>query len=327
MQQDIVKYATLNEGLSFGASNITMVLNPSHVNEVDSNLDSLMRGLAYTEKGREKLRNLKQDFIIQFSFNNYELLPKHYSVDSGAYKEGTKSSIVAFGGVENDIIYDLKVDLNLRVSPPLIMANHKRAQVYIRVHTDEIEGGGFAYYQEIGRAQDSSVLSKYSSDITVGAIEYNHEKYFVKDILTRAREDLYNEKGEVDQELIYTPRNNKKLKGVKDGGNMILRPYDDYTRKRALMYEVVAIVDNWGGKDVSKLKDLQTELNTAIEADNKAAETKLLKSINRLEKKMQQKSLHRFDYVLKNPVSLHNAEEALKFKAQENLNKRAQKKC
>ena len=327
LQQDIVKYATLNEGLSFGASNITMVLNPSHVNEVDSNLDSLMRGLAYTEKGREKLRNLKQDFIIQFSFNNYELLPKHYSVDSGAYKEGTKSSIVAFGGVENDIIYDLKVDLNLRVSPPLIMANHKRAQVYIRVHTDEIEGGGFAYYQEIGRAQDSSVLSKYSSDITVGAIEYNHEKYFVKDILTRAREDLYNEKGEVDQELIYTPRNNKKLKGVKDGGNMILRPYDDYTRKRALMYEVVAIVDNWGGKDVSKLKDLQTELNTAIEADNKAAETKLLKSINRLEKKMQQKSLHRFDYVLKNPVSLHNAEEALKFKAQENLNKRAQKKC
>ena len=99
LQQDIVKYATLNEGLSFGAANITMVLNPIHVSEVDFILNTLMRCMDYTDKGVEKLENLKEDFLIQFAFNNYEMLPKHYSVDSAAYKEGNKNSIVDYGGI------------------------------------------------------------------------------------------------------------------------------------------------------------------------------------------------------------------------------------
>ena len=257
LQQDIVKYATLNEGLSFGAANITMVLNPIHVSEVDFNLNTLMRSMAYTDKGVEKLENLKEDFLIQFAFNNYEMLPKHYSVDSAAYKEGNKNSIVDYGGITDDnIIYDLKVDLQLRANPPLLMADHNRAKVYIRVHAEQLDlGGGFAYYQEVGRAQDSFTTTKYSSDLTVGSTMYDNRKYFVKDVLTRAKEDLYNEEGEIAQEVIYTPRNDKKLRGVEEGGNMILRPYDDYTRKRALMYEVVAVVDNWGSQNAKNLKD------------------------------------------------------------------------
>ena len=208
------------------------------------------------------------------------------------------------------------------------MANHNRAQVFIRVHADELEGGGgFAYYQEIGRAQDSYTTTKYSSDLTVGTTMYNHENYFVKDVLTRASEDMYNEEGEVEQEIIYTPRNNKKLRGVDEGGSMILRPYDDYTRKRAMMYEVVSVHDNWGAKEVKKLADLKAKLNEAIERDDAAAEKKLLRAVNTLEKKLNKKAGHRFDYVLKNPVSLHNAGEMNNIKAEENKNKRGRKVC
>ena len=156
---------------------------------------------------------------------------------------------------------------------------------------------------------------------------YDNRKYFVKDVLTRAKEDLYNEEGEIAQEVIYTPRNDKKLRGVEEGGNMILRPYDDYTRKRALMYEVVAVVDNWGSQNAKNLKDLKSELNAAIEGGDTAAEKRLTKAVDKLQSKLQKKATHRFDYVLNNPVSLYNAEEMNNIRAEESKDLRARKVC
>ena len=108
---------------------------------------------------------------------------------------------------------------------------------------------------------------------------------------------------------------------------MILRPYDDYTRKRALMYQVVAIVDNWGTKDAQRLKELRKKVNAAIEADDTSTVKRLNKVIDKLQEKLQKKSKYRFDYVLNKPVSLHNAEAMQKVRAKGRVDGRARKVC
>ena len=105
LRDDIIKYATLNEGLSFGAANLTMVINPIYLNEVDAQLSKLMRKFAYTDSGVEQLDNLKSDFIIQFGLNNHEMLPQHYLVDASSRTDKIRSSIVTdklgrWGGVD-----------------------------------------------------------------------------------------------------------------------------------------------------------------------------------------------------------------------------------
>lgn len=309
LKEDIVKYATLNEGLSFGASNITMVLNPTYLSKVDTALNTLARKFAYTDKGVTQLDNLRTDFLIQFALNNYKTLPSHYQIDSSARTEQTKSSIVDFGGVEtlgeSQIVYDIKTSKDLRSNPPLLMSNQKNGAVYIRVYMDELEEGGHAYYQKVGDGQEAFSTSKYTSDKTVGDLKYEHNVYFRKEVLTRAIENLFTEEGEIKPEIIYTPRNNKKIRGVKDGGNMILRTYDDHTRKRAVMYKVLGIVDNWGADTVKKIAQLEEKINSA--KTDKTRE-KYDKQLDALLDKTTKKSKNRYDYVLGQPASLHLVE-------------------
>ena len=209
--------------------------------------------------------------------------------------------------------------MDLRKNPPFLMANYKRKSVYIRVHMDTVEEGGFAYYQEVGRGQEAFSTTKYTSDQTVGTREYDTQVYFNKSILTRAREDMYNEDGEIAQEIIYSPRTNQKLKGVEDGGNMILRPYDDHTRRRAAMYEVFAIVDKWGKQTVREMNNLEKKIN---EAKTDKTREKYSKLLDKLNEKLSKKGKYRFDYVLRKPVSLHSVEEAQNIQAEQNANDR-----
>ena len=309
LKEDIVKYATLNEGLAFGASNITMVLNPTYLSKVDTAINTLARKFAYTDKGVTQLNNLRTDFLIQFALNNYKTLPSHYKIDSSARTETTKSSIVDFGGVESlgesQILYDIKTSKDLRSNPPLLMSNQKNGAVYIRVYMDELEEGGHAYYQKVGDGQEAFSTSKYTSDKTVGDLPYDHSVYFRKDVLTRAIENLFTEEGEIKQEIIYTPRNNKKIRGVQDGGNMILRTYDDHTRKRAVMYNVLGIVDNWGKDTVKKIAQLEEKINSS--KTDKTIE-KYNKQLDDLLDKTTKKSKNRYDYILGQPASLHLVE-------------------
>jgi hypothetical protein len=328
LREDIVKYATLNEGLSFGAANITMVIHPKYVSEVDAELSKLMRRFAYTEKGVEQLNNLSIDFLIQFGLNNHEKLPRHYSVDSSSRTAEVKSSIVAFGGVEQvggeQLIYDIKVNKDLRKNPPILMSDHNKGSVYIRVFTDDLEEGGFAYYQNVGRGHEKFSTTKYTSDKTVGTIMYDKDIYFRKDVLTRAKEDMYDEEGMAKKEIIYSPRNNKKLKGVEEGGNMILRPYDDHTRRRAMIYDVVSEHDNWGKEATKQISEYEKKLNEAKTDKTRDKYNNLLEA---LEEKLSKKAKYRFDYVLNNPISLHNISKHENIQASTNVNKRGKKIC
>jgi hypothetical protein len=328
LREDIVKYATLNEGLSFGAANITMVIHPKYVSEVDAELSKLMRRFAYTEKGVEQLNNLSIDFLIQFGLNNHEKLPRHYSVDSSSRTAEVKSSIVAFGGVEQvggeQLIYDIKVNKDLRKNPPILMSDHNKGSVYIRIFTDDLEEGGFAYYQNVGRGHEKFSTTKYTSDKTVGTIMYDKDIYFRKDVLTRAKEDMYDEEGMAKKEIIYSPRNNKKLKGVEEGGNMILRPYDDHTRRRAMIYDVVSEHDNWGKEATKQISEYEKKLNEAKTDKTRDKYNNLLEA---LEEKLSKKAKYRFDYVLNNPISLHNISKHENIQASTNVNKRGKKIC
>ena len=285
------------------------VLNPTYLSKVDTALNTLARKFAYTDKGVTQLDNLRTDFLIQFALNNYKTLPSHYQIDSSARTEQTKSSIVDFGGVEtlgeSQIVYDIKTSKDLRSNPPLLMSNQKNGAVYIRVYMDELEEGGHAYYQKVGDGQEAFSTSKYTSDKTVGDLKYEHNIYFRKDVLTRAIENLFTEEGGIKTEIIYTPRNNKKIRGVKDGGNMILRTYDDHTRKRAVMYKVLGIVDNWGTSTVKKIAQLEEKINSA--KTDKTRE-KYDKQLDALLDKTTKKSKNRYDYVLGQPASLHLVE-------------------
>ena len=111
----------------------------------------------------------------------------------------------------------------------------------------------------------------------------------------------------------------QKIKGVEDGGNMILRPYDDHTRRRAAMYEVFAVVDNWGKQAIKEVNNLEKKIN---EAKTDKTRDKYNKLLDKLNEKLSKKGKYRFDYVLRKPVSLHSVVEAQDIQAEQKANKR-----
>lgn len=175
-QRGFLKYAILNYGLNFGASNYSTVLPTDLYQDFFRKYENRMKHFL-REENRHKLESLKDDFEIQLALNFGDKV--QFSKKTHESKEEEKNSSIKING--NHIIYDRAYTRSSdKVLPKIIRLGNKRSsRLYVRVNeADEAT----SIYQMAGFKRDSPYYIPNKSLFDRSGGEYKIDEKFREDI-------------------------------------------------------------------------------------------------------------------------------------------------
>ena len=144
---------------------------------------------------------------------------------------------------------------------------------------------------------------------------YKRQEHFLPDVVAKPTSEV------LTNELEYKTNVLSKF-ARKEGDRIILRSYDDVSRRNAKMYEIESVVDFWNAEQ-AVLRDLRAQFK-ALPLENVEAKRKNLKEQEKLNKKKLEKSPVRYIVNLKNGVPLAMTEEVEDSQAEANMNTNSQ---
>ena len=174
-QKAFVTYGIMHNGLSFGATNYSMVLPESLYIEADRLIENLLHTYTAPEN-KEKLQGLMEHFQVELAINHGKEIPIIKSVrDVRPWPTGSKSDgTFIYSGYDEGIYYDkrfLNTDFageveegNMTYPKFMHTRNDDNHWVYVRINNAQ---ASVVYYQLVGRVNpfkhysvDNSVFEK-----------------------------------------------------------------------------------------------------------------------------------------------------------------------
>ena len=238
-QEMIVKYAAINEGLDFGAGNITLLLPPNVLTDISKSREQLLTNLLNTGEKSQKatsveiLNNIKEHFEIQYALNNPGRIREHYMIgrdEQGQYVKPLQRNGSVYGTtLEDGIVTDYAIPGG---GHSKFLMNNNIGVLYVKVkEVLDAEGTPVkTLYQQVGTA--SSAVSAYSlpEEFTKsGSNEYKTSKYFDPTLVARGVDKLNQKELTLRKDIV--DQNGDSI--LKPGTKMIVRLPGDSTRIKA----------------------------------------------------------------------------------------------
>ena len=278
LKEDLIKYAVVVEGLSFGGGNISMVINPQYFAEVEKDrvklMDKIFPRNEVTEQSVEGKRaerfqnNIKDHFLIQFALNNLgnvqEMFSKKLNADVIAEKPDSKTKILKTSRkVKDGKYYHVKLQGE---SLPQFVKSGKFNILYYKIF-EEGDEARTGYYQEVGRANKGTSI--YSADLTTLNEGYSISKAFSPQLPVIAVNNLSDSKFRIPKHY-----------GLKPGMTIGIRQASDYSRANVVT-ATISKIEKDGNYIFVSLDKERTMLNVMTAQDRMAKDNvKLSKDCN-----------------------------------------------
>jgi len=273
LQRDFVKYAVLNYGLSFGATNYTLLLPVDIYKDVSKSMDDLFH---FMLNKRDKattitrLRNISQFIAIQMGVNEIDSLVQnndfvsstkypesgvdgtppnglvHYDLKYTADKQGIIKDKVEEGedDSQTDVedVDDAQKDLDGIRSSEAQLTKGQRLRLPLMIkHYEKVyvrlpsyQGDKHIYYREVSRKKYSKYYrSSQKKLVDMMIYGYGLSTMFKRDAITRAVPDP-----NVD---VYTVTKKENTKILLQGTNITLKAYDDVAQVDAVKHKILAV--------------------------------------------------------------------------------------
>ena len=254
-QEMVIKYATINEGLEFGAGNITLLLPPNVLTDISKRREQLLGRLLNTgekiqsPQSQQVLSDLKEHFEIQYALNNPGRIREHFMIgrdEDGNYQKPIKRGDSVYGTtVENGIVTDYAVPGG---GHPKFFMNNNVGVLYIKAHEVSDQEGNVmkTLYQQVGTA--SSAVSAFSlpQEFTnAGAIKdgYQSNKYFDPMLIARSVDNISQKELTLRKDITDQDGNSV----LKPGLIMIVKLPGDSTRVNAKRRTVESVTKTKDG--------------------------------------------------------------------------------
>ena len=162
LKNKLVKYAVVAEGMSFGAGNISLVINPKYFAEVEKERTKLMdkifpaksAGKAAIAKAQTMRDNILEHFEIQFALNNIGNVKRIYGKETGEVL--TENGKTISRKVKDGRAYYFKME-----NGPKYLKNNFTGDLYIRTYQETKDDLIVAYYDKVGKSNNAASI--YSS--------------------------------------------------------------------------------------------------------------------------------------------------------------------
>ena len=307
-------------------------------NVKDKNAKTLEKMKNKLDSKRSRLYNMYQDFRIQFMANNGRFVPEYWkgtksqlqteNIDNQTVEIETtnpavrdeftgyriierveKNILNALNSKTEDVIFDIKIDKTIKPVTPEFLQHSDKNRVYIKVAETKPEGHeGFAYYQYLSTYKPGTEF--YNGDASLGEQLYKKEDHFFPGVISKPTSKVLLDS------LVFETNVLSKFAN-KIGDKLILRNYNDVSRRDAKMYDIEGVQDHWQTeqKEIHKLK----EEFKKIPIENTKAKRNNLQSQEKLNKRKLEKSPVRYTIDLGNGVSLRIVEEIENTQAKINM--------
>ncbi len=262
LKEDLVKYAIVSEGMTFGAGNIGIVINPKYFAKVEKERTALMdkilprKSASSTQIQKAELMraNMLKHFELQFALNNMGNVKSIFSKktpDVIKEKPAPKvSSKTISRKVKDGFAYDFKM-----LDGPKYLRNDY-GDLYMNVHTEAAENDtNTTYYQKVGKGNSASSIY-YSSEFVMEN-GYNIGKAFNPTRPVIAVNDINSNKVDISG----------KYYGLKAGMKIGLVIRGDETRSNLVLADVIKV-------DPSQSNTISLSLAPERETVTGAASTK-----------------------------------------------------
>lgn len=216
LQHNLLKYAILDQGLSFGSQNYSSLMNVDLFGGISKNLDHYLFGL-FENKGKLDISKLIDNFTIQLAVQNVKKLQ---NINKLIEKDNNKpifgKEIMEDGSI---IYYDAKSSKG-KEELPIFGAIGNTS--YIQVYSDN----KFTYFQKIER-NDSSKSYQFDENLLSG--DYKIQDYFNKNILALGytRKEI-NSEGDIEIKL--SNRYEPKVSIVENNNTVYIYDRSNYSR-------------------------------------------------------------------------------------------------
>lgn len=223
LQNDLADYAIINNGMSFGLANYTVIIPDNILKEIAKDLDSTLNSLT-----PEKLSKLKDHFEISFALNNAAKLPyfkkKQHQEDGFNKGEDAYTAYDLRFKIEDSDFDKGSSEVKESVYPKFAKVESQNGiKVFVRIGSTSPDSK-FVYYQQIGYGNKKA---SYELEADVLKNGYSFTEYF-RNMLSIKLKSL-NE----NQIVSYLP--------IKEGKEFI--GYTDTFRKVRALFRVTKVVD------------------------------------------------------------------------------------
>jgi len=289
-----------------------------------SNAQEIIKMGEKLDATRSKLYNMYEDFRVQFMGNNGRFVPEYWkgtktqlqteTIDNETVEVETRNPAVksefgnrieerieknilnALNNTIQDVIYDIKIDKAIKPSTPDFLQWDDKNRVYIKIaETKPEDKDGYAYYQYLTTYKPGAEF--YYGDPTLGETLYKRSDFFLPDVVSKPTTK------ELGIELTYQTNMVSKF-ARKPGDRIILRNYDDISRRDAKMYTIKNITDHWKAEQ-AQIRNLKEKFK-ALPLESIKAKRENLAKQDILNKAKLEKSTVRYTIDLENGLSLRH---------------------
>lgn len=244
LQYNILKYAVISQGLSFGSYKYSALMGSGIYKQVSQWLDDMMFGsFGYEDESKNKynIQNIKEHFTLQLAIQNYRRnynLNRKNSVrtslimDGSKPKSGKETILDPDTNQNTTVFYDAVVkvsDVGEKDKFDMPVIGKIGSSVYIKVATD----GDMVYYQKTGQASQNSNFTFSTPMLKEG---YTVPDYFIAN-------RLHLSAGEIEQDHLIVDSKYEPKVGIVEVGMRIFASHpSDATRYNMKEYKVTKVI-------------------------------------------------------------------------------------
>jgi len=185
LQQDLMTYSVINQGLTFGLSNYSSYISDNIIESTSKEIDLAIKELS---NNPVKLKRLKDHFGIHYVLNNSDSLPYIGKAIKGLISKNEKGF---YRGKDENFHYDLKFELpeesDMPISkfPKYIKQQTDKGNIVYKRYNDDTNAG-VVYYHKVGFGRFKSFYHLNHEYLFENA-KYEIEQYFRNELSIRLK--------------------------------------------------------------------------------------------------------------------------------------------